>query len=77
VEDPDAQKESGLTATDQRLLTGIFEYKDKLWVQWFFLDAGPYLTRHKGRGLACGCGWRALSGRGLTRMHRWGFWMGG
>ncbi|MEW5319026.1 MAG: hypothetical protein WDW38_010202 [Sanguina aurantia] len=29
VQDPDAQKESGLTATDQRLLLGIFEYKDK------------------------------------------------
>lgn len=29
VQDPDAQAESGLTATDQRLLLGIFEYKDK------------------------------------------------
>lgn len=32
MEDPDAQAESGLTTTDQRLLTGIFEYKDKRWV---------------------------------------------
>jgi hypothetical protein len=29
VENPDAAVESGLTAQDQRLLTGALEYKDK------------------------------------------------
>jgi hypothetical protein len=29
AQDPMAQKESGLTQSDHRLLTGVFEYKDK------------------------------------------------
>jgi hypothetical protein len=31
VEDPAAQAESGLTVSDQRLLTGVLEYKGKRW----------------------------------------------
>lgn len=52
VEDPEAAKESGLTHTDQRLLTGVLEYKGRTWV-------GAWTNAHEGRAAA------ALRGRGL------------